>query len=251
MPARAVQFVADGYYHIYNRGSEKRIIFLSPRDYNSFLTRLKDNTKKFAIDILAYCLMPNHYHLLLKQTSDTSITNCMNAIQLGFAKFFNTKYERIGPLFQGRFKAKIVENDQYLLYVSAYIHRNPIADQLDSGNSQDSRNLLERLRYYEYSSYQDYLRPNEAPRANARGTCLRRQVFSAYFGGAKSAEAENTSHSSLGLRPRFSAKADKKALSKPNAILDYFSKNNPKLSYQAFVETFNPDFEDLAPILFF
>ncbi len=76
----------------------------------------------------------------------------MNALLLGYAKYFNTKYERVGPLFQGRFKAKIIENDEYLLQLSKYIHCNPLSP--NSGNPMGSRNFLST---YHYSSYLDYL----------------------------------------------------------------------------------------------
>ncbi len=157
MPLRSVTFIPNGYYHVYNRGSEKRSIFQSNRDYTRFLERTKENSKKYAITILCYCLMPNHFHFLLQQTAEASIALFMNALQLGHAKFFNTKYERVGPLYQGRFKAKSVTSDEYLLQLSAYIHRNPIAGLADSGNTLDSRNLIESLRSYPYSSYREYL----------------------------------------------------------------------------------------------
>lgn len=198
MPARQVFFASNQYYHVYNRGSEKRTIFLSPRDYNKFLVRVKENAKKFSIDILCYCLMPNHFHFLLKQVSENPITLFMNAIQLGHAKYFNTKYERVGPLFQGRFKAKLVNSEEYLLQVSSYIHKNPIAELIDSGNRRDSRNLL---RSFPYSSYREYL------------------------------------------------KLETNEISKPDFILNYFSKTNPKLNYQSFVEDFAADIASLAPIL--
>lgn len=205
MPARTISFIANGYYHVYNRGSEKRTIFQSQRDYSKFLERTKENAKKFAIDILAYCLMPNHFHFLLKQNSDIPIAMFLNALQLGHAKYFNTKYERVGPLFQGRFKAKQIETDDYLLQLSAYIHRNPIAKSIGksiaSRNSENSRNLIKQLQSYPYSSYKEYLWIEE------------------------------------------------KNLSKPIEILEYFSKTNPKLSYQSFVENFVPDLEALAPLL--
>ena len=82
----------------------------------------------------------------------------MNALQLGHAKYFNTKYIRVGPLFQGRFKAKLIEADEYLLHLSAYIHRNPVADLPDSGNRDDSRNLIRHhLQTFPYSSYREYI----------------------------------------------------------------------------------------------
>lgn len=201
MPARTVYFIANGYYHVYNRGSEKRTIFLSHRDYTKFLERVNEARKKFSIDVLSYCLMPNHFHFLLRQTTHVPLTRFLNTIQLGHAKFFNTKYERVGPLFQGRFKAKNVENEEYLLQLSAYIHRNPIAGQIPSGKPTDSRNIIAQLHAYPYSSYREYLNLEE------------------------------------------------KGLCQSDTILSYFSKTNPKLSYQAFVEDFVPNLEALAPLL--
>lgn len=201
MPLRRVTFVPTFCYHIYNRGSEKRTIFQSSRDYNKFLDRMKENVQKYSVDILCYCLMPNHFHFLIQQLSEQPLTRFMNAVQLGHAKYFNTKYERIGPLFQGRFKAKLIETDEYLLQLSAYIHTNPIADLIDSGNPKDSWNFLSQLRQYPYSSYQDYLNPMSA------------------------------------------------SISKPQAILAYFSKTNPSLTYQSFVERFVPDYQTLSSVL--
>ena len=166
MPARTVNFVQNGYYHIYNRGSEKRTIFQAPRDYINFLDRVKDKSIKFNIDILSYCLMPNHFHFLLRQSSDISLVNFLNAIQLGHAKYFNTKYSRVGPLFQGRFKAKLIETEEYLLQLSAYIHRNPIANFIDSGNPSDSRNRIhvrDMLCNNPYSSYRTYIKLESQP----------------------------------------------------------------------------------------
>lgn len=157
MPARQLHFVKDSFYHIFNRGSEKRTIFLSQRDYIKFLERIRENSKKYEVEILCYCLMPNHFHFLLRQITDVSVAQFMNALQLGHAKYFNTKYERVGPLFQGRFKAKCIESDEYLLQLSGYIHKNPIADLTDSGNPSDSRNLVRILRDFSYSSYREYI----------------------------------------------------------------------------------------------
>lgn len=150
MPARNTIFLPDGYYHVYNRGSEKRTIFIAPKDYTNFLNRLKKNIEKYGIDVLVYSLLPNHFHLLLHQNENGSIQSCLQTTELGHAKYFNTKYERVGPLFQGRFKAKSVESDEYLLQLSAYIHRNIIC----SSNPKDSRNLLKS---YPYSSYRAYI----------------------------------------------------------------------------------------------
>jgi len=150
MPARNTIFIPDGYYHVYNRGSEKRTIFLSEKDYRNILGRIEKNALKYAVDVLVYCLVPNHFHLLLHQKPEGSIQSYLHATELGYAKFFNTKYERVGPLFQGRFKAKSIETEEYLLQLSAYIHRNPP----DSGNSKKSGNVLLS---YPYSSYRAYI----------------------------------------------------------------------------------------------
>lgn len=159
MPARNTYFAPECYYHVFNRGSEKRIIFQSPKDYTKFLLRLKENSEKYAIDILCYNLMPNHFHLLVKQQTDASVAHFMKPLQLSYAKFFNTKYARIGPLFQGRYKAKIIETDEYLLQASGYIHRQPVANLVDSGNHKDSRNLIHaRLLSCPYSSYHAYIK---------------------------------------------------------------------------------------------
>jgi len=158
MPVRTVRFEPGGYYHIYNRGSEKRTIFQSNRDYTKFLDRTIENSKKYEVKILCYCLIPNHFHFLLQESSRYAITSFLNAVQLGHAKYFNTKYDRVGPLYQGRFKAKPVETDEYLMYVSAYIHRNPIANFLDSGIPRNSRNRDRNLLLsYPYSSYRSYI----------------------------------------------------------------------------------------------
>ena len=145
MPFRTVTFVPGFFYHIYNRGSEKRTIFLTKGDYNNFLDRVKEGLKKYSISLQAFCLLPNHFHFLLKQTNNISIAVFMNSLSVGHAKYFNTKYERVGPLFQGRFKAKLIETDEYLLQLSKYIHRNPLPEKIT--------NYLN----YPYSSYQNYL----------------------------------------------------------------------------------------------
>lgn len=151
-------FRADCYYHIYNRGNNKEPIFLDDQDYISFLKRCKmvlglmpipDMGKRGALRIrplspndfaiLAYCLMPNHFHLLIKQNTEVSIGMLINKVCTSYASYFNKKYSHIGNVFQDTFKAKIVENDSYLKYLSAYIHNNP-------PNPQN----------YVYSSYPEY-----------------------------------------------------------------------------------------------
>lgn len=118
-------FQKGSYYHVYNRGNRKQNIFLSYRDYERFLKKVKEYKDEFKISILGYCLMPNHFHFLLRQGTDASLTSFMLRLGTSYAKYFNIKYREVGSLFQGRFKAKLVEKDEYLLQLSRYIHRNP------------------------------------------------------------------------------------------------------------------------------
>lgn len=142
MPAKNIikEFAPDEYYHVYNRGVEKRIIFLDDNDYTVFLGLLKKylsgkndnniNRHKFnnlgkEVRLLAYCLMPNHFHLLLYQTTEDAITKLMRRVITGYAMYFNNRYQRIGGLFQGRYKASRINADAYLQHISRYIHLNP------------------------------------------------------------------------------------------------------------------------------
>ena len=135
MPARnsVKQFIENGYYHIYNRGVEKRDIFLDEQDYTVFLGYLKkylgsgSDPHQLAqeVDLLAFCLMPNHFHLLAKQYSINGMTKIMRVVCTKYVMYFNKKYQRVGTLFQGKYKAALITEDPYLLHVSRYIHLNP------------------------------------------------------------------------------------------------------------------------------
>lgn len=160
-------YADDGIYHIYNRGIEKRDIFIDQQDYKTFLYFLKEYLLKEndplrdnrsikgrnferrsfygRIELLAHCLMPNHYHLLIKQKDSNDIIEFMKCLATSYSTYFNQKYKRVGTLFQGRYKAVLVENDEYLLHLSRYIHLNPVYRGLSSA------------REYDFSSYQDYL----------------------------------------------------------------------------------------------
>ncbi|MDO8498899.1 MAG: transposase [bacterium] len=167
MPHRFIPFVTGQFYHIYNRGSEKRIIFQSKRDYQRFLKTLEyyqlegpkpkfshfpnlvvqelDSSKKM-VEIVAYCLMPNHFHLLVKQLRDNGITEFVSKFLNSYTRYFNTKHDRVGPLFQGMVKAVLIETDDQLVHISRYIHLNPLTSF-----------LVKDLAHYKWSSYQDYL----------------------------------------------------------------------------------------------
>ena len=126
MPARPQIFIPNGHYHIYNRGHNKNPIFLQTKDYQRYLKRLEEYLKKHEVTLLCYCLMPNHVHLLMRQNGDEPIERFIHRLHTAYTMYFNIKYERIGAVFQGRFKAKLIETDEYLIHVSRYIHLNPL-----------------------------------------------------------------------------------------------------------------------------
>src|SRR3989338_6740768 len=118
-------FQKGSYYHVYNRGNRKQSVFLARRDYKRFLEKTLKYKSKFGVTIMCYCLIPNHFHFLFKQNTDIPITSFMLRLSTSYAKYFNIKYDQVGSLFQGRFRAKLIETDEYLLHLSRYIHRNP------------------------------------------------------------------------------------------------------------------------------
>lgn len=160
------------YYHIYNRGTDKRTIFNNHHDINRFLKcmdvfnaiepigslwlyNLGDDKKKKSkklVDIIAYCLNPNHYHFILKQNVDRGIPEFMKRLSGGYTSYFNLKNKRSGSLFQGRFKSKHIGDNDYLLRVSAYVNLNDKVHQLRGSTPQ-----LIRSSWEEYTSEIKYL----------------------------------------------------------------------------------------------
>ncbi len=111
-------------YHIINRGSRKDDIFHCARDKDQFLSKLHSSAEKYSIRIYCYCLMDNHFHLLI-ETPDEKLSEFMHLLQCGYANWYKVRYNLVGPLFQSRFKSVLVENERYLISLSAYIHLNP------------------------------------------------------------------------------------------------------------------------------
>lgn len=180
MPARNVikSYVAQGYYHVYNRGENKANIFLDEQDYAVFLSYLKsylipkdtealqkqsvDPTSSWRdraqaqrllrlnnfhnkIDLIAYVLMPNHFHFLLQQREERDMELFVQSLMTRYTAYGNRRYKRVGPFFQGTYKAVMIESEEQLLYVTRYIHRNPFSlKRLNPLGSQPS-------------SYADYL----------------------------------------------------------------------------------------------
>lgn len=118
-------FQKGSFYHIYNRGNRKDEIFLDDRDYLRFLEKIKFYKDKCEVTILCYCLMPNHFHFLVKQSGEVSLSKFMLVLITSYSKYFNLKYKQVGRVFQDRFQAKLVSTDEYLLQLSRYVHLNP------------------------------------------------------------------------------------------------------------------------------
>jgi len=178
MPSRFCNrtFIPGCFYHVYNRGAHQQLLFRNPKDYQVFtqilryylvnplglapssksrLDKVKNKERFFvksppAHALLAYCLMPNHFHFMLKQISDEiTISDLMRRVCTGYAMYFNDKYHHSGTIFQGKYKNILVENQYQWLYLSKYIHRNPLHLQ----RTVLCKNLME----YPYSSYRTYL----------------------------------------------------------------------------------------------
>ena len=116
---------ADAWYHIMNRGRRSESIFIDKRNYNGFIELLKDTSEMWNLRIAAYCLMPNHYHILI-QTPDANISRCMRHIDGVYTQRFNRYHQCDGSLFRGRYKSILIDADRYLLQLVRYIHRNPL-----------------------------------------------------------------------------------------------------------------------------
>ena len=139
------------YYHILSRGNERRNIFTDNDDRISFLEILGKMSERFEVDVYAYVLMNNHYHLLLK-TNKPNISKGMQWFGTTYTRRYNVKHKRNGHLFQGRFKNFLVENDEYLMLLSCYIHRNPLR-----------AGIVRRLVDYPWSSYPVYAYGKKSP----------------------------------------------------------------------------------------
>ena len=166
MPRRTLPLVNHEYYHIYNRGVAKQPIFTSVRHYQRFLKtllyyQLRQEPVRFSqfdpqkhlidttqrrVEIICYCLMPNHFHLLLRQTQDGGISEFISKFTNSYTKYYNTKELRVGTLLQGVFKAVHLGTEEQLLHLSRYIHLNPVTGF-----------IVRRLADYRWSSYPEYI----------------------------------------------------------------------------------------------
>ncbi len=123
---RKTKFKKGGLYHIYNRGNRKREVFYSHKDYEKFVFLSRKYSDIFSIEILQRCLMENHYHLILKQKSEHSISKLMHRIGLTYTMYINRKYKLVGHAFQGKFQAKEIKTLRGLATAARYVRLNPV-----------------------------------------------------------------------------------------------------------------------------
>jgi putative transposase len=146
MARRRIVFIPNGYYHIYNRGAHQTDIFRSDSDYVFLLKKLKELVTHYKISVIAYCLMSNHYHFLLRQNGEFEISVFMQALFNSYSKTFNTKYQHSGTLFEGPYKAIAVDSGPYLLHLCRYIHRNPL-----------EASMVVKPEQWHYSNYAEFI----------------------------------------------------------------------------------------------
>lgn len=205
---RKLPFSIDEYYHIYNRGTEKRDIYLEPKDYLRFLALLylcnsnkpvnireqfpkgfpfgelvKFDRGETLVDIGAYCLMPNHFHLLIRQKEEKGITKFMEKLSTAYSMYFNKRNKRTGILFEGVFKSIHINNDNHLRYLFAYIHLNPVKLIDPFWKEKGISDMIKAKNFlndYQQSSYIDYL---DIKRDES--IILNKNVFPEYFQNLK------------------------------------------------------------------
>lgn len=186
------KFLPNTIFHIYNRGNNKEKIFFDEQDYRAFLFRLGlclgftekelneekliampysririTDTNKNNFKVHAFCLMSNHFHLLIEQTGDVSISKLISKLCTSYAKYINKKYKRVGHIFQDQFKAVLIENNPQLMWTSAYIHMNAVKDKIVKHPSE-----------YLWSSYNDYASDGNLP-------IISKELLIGTFGDAK------------------------------------------------------------------
>jgi len=206
---RKPRFIENQIYHIYNRGVEKRNIFLNDKDYFRFIHDLFEfndeeltfnvayyfnsrsqeikfqylekerKPRKLLVEILVFTLMPNHFHLLLRQKKEKGIVKFMQKLGTGYTNYFNKKYERVGGLFQGRFKAALVNKEAHFIHLPYYIHTNPLDLIYGSSTPIDWKKQMDFLENYRWSSYLDYIGKKNFPSITSREFLLE------FLGGEK------------------------------------------------------------------
>lgn len=163
MPRREVQFIRGGYYHLYNRGANRMTIFRNDDNYCCLLRKMHEYREALAVTVVAYCLMPNHYHWLVRQDGDAPAGLLAQRVFNSYAKAFNNGNNRSGTLFEDRYKAIAVETDAYLHHLCCYIHANPVR-----------HGIATDVELWPYSNYPDWV-------GTRNGTMVDRSFVQAHF----------------------------------------------------------------------
>ncbi len=207
MSIRKTNFAEGEYYHLYNRGNSKQTIFHDDEDYQRFINLLfiSNSGGNFKIHfspkeifdaergepivaIGAYCLMPNHFHILISPCIDGGVSKFMQKVTTGYSMYYNKKYTRSGSLFEGKFKSEHADSDHYLKYLFSYIHLNPVKlidSQWKERGVQNKNKAKVFLNEYRFSSYDDYCGIERKQKA-----ILTKSKFPNYFPSTQSFEAE-------------------------------------------------------------
>ena len=154
---------ADSYYHIYNRGNNKNLIFFEDDNYTFFLNQFKKYVTPFC-EVYSYCLMPNHFHFFIRVNVQEPFEKGIKNFFISYSKAINKKYDRVGSLFQGRYKVSEITSESYFTRIITYIHQNPLV-----------AGLVKNMEDYKYSSYPAYLSDKE--------TIIQRSEVLSWFGG--------------------------------------------------------------------
>ncbi len=208
-------FTNNQIYHVYNRGVDKRKVFLDEQDYFRFIHDLFEfndeapalniyyklltsqsyevelrkigrgkgaerKRRKLLVEILAFCLMPNHYHLLVRQRADKGVVNFMQKLGTGYTNYFNKKNKRAGVLFQGKFKAILVNQESHFIHLPHYIHLNPLDLEMPEWREKEIRNYKGAMKFlvnYRWSSFPDYIGRKNFP------SVTQREFLSQFFNG--------------------------------------------------------------------
>jgi putative transposase len=201
--------MGEGIYHVLNRGVDQREIFLEEKDYLRFIHNLfvfndvnptfnnfynfsrkgkdkeidyKQRKRQPLVEILAFCLMPNHYHLLLIPLVEDGIFKFVKKLDIGYAKYFNQKYNRKGALFEGRYKSILIKEEAHFLYLPYYIHFNPLDlkfPEWRQGKIKNSQKAMKFLENYRWSSFLDYIGERNFPSITQRDFLLK--IFNSPF----------------------------------------------------------------------
>jgi len=158
-----VKINADTYYHLYNRGNNKDLIFFENDNYSYFLNQFKKYVSPFC-EVYSYCLMPNHFHFFIRINDPVLFEKGIKNFFISYSKAINKKYQRVGSLFQGRYKVSEITSDSYYTRIITYIHQNPVV-----------AGLVINMEDYKHSSYPAYLSEKE--------TMLNKQEVLGWFGG--------------------------------------------------------------------